>query len=83
MHMNGLIVFQLTGQDWGLFPAVQETGMLATSTTEIPGRVKDWCLDREEGQIAFVSPNSVQQHRYTSLTKIKVNIHTLDRYLVI
>lgn len=39
--MNGLIVFQLTRQDWGLFPAVQETGMLATSTTEILGRAKD------------------------------------------
>lgn len=81
--MNGLIVFQLTRQDWGPFPAVQETGMLATSTTEILGRVKDWCLDREEGRIAFAGPNSVQQRCYTSLTKITINIHTLDKYLVI
>lgn len=39
--MNGPIVFQLTGQDWGLFPAVQEMGMLATGTTEILSRAKD------------------------------------------
>lgn len=70
--MNGLIVFQSTGQGWGLFLAVQETGMLAT---EVLGRVKDWCLDREEGQIAFVGPNSVQQDCYTKLTKIKTDIH--------
>lgn len=73
--MNGLIVFQLTGQGWGLFLAIQERRMLATSTTEVLGRVKDWCLDREEGQIAFVGPNSVQQGSYTKLTKIEINIH--------
>lgn len=39
--MNGLIVFQLTRQGWSLFPAIQATGILVTSTTEIVGRVKD------------------------------------------
>lgn len=75
MHMNGLIVFQSTGQGWGLLLAVQETGMLATSTTEVLGRLKDWCLDGEEGQIAFVGPSSAQQGSYTKLTKIKINTH--------
>lgn len=75
MHMNGLIVFQLTGQGWGLFLAIQERRMLATSTTEVLGRVKDWCLDRVEEQIAFVGPNLVQQGSYTKLTKMKINIH--------
>lgn len=76
MHMNGLIVFQLTRQGWSLFPAIQETGILVTSTTEIVGRVKDWCLGSGEAQIAFAGPNLVQQHCYTSLSKI--NSHTLD-----
>lgn len=30
---------------------------------------------REEGQIAFAGPNSVQQGSYAKLTKIKINIH--------
>lgn len=83
MHMNGLTVFQLTRQGWGLFPAVQEMGMLANSTTEILGKAKDWCLDREEGQIAFAGPNSVWQCCYTSLAKMKMNTHVIDNYLVI
>lgn len=61
--------------DWaGLGPVPGCTGD-GNVGSEVLGRVKDWCLDREEGQIAFVGPNSVQQDCYTKLTKIKTDIH--------